>query len=124
MRTKYGEYPEYHTSLDDLRLVTPDGLKGGYDALRKALEVIEKDRVLRTTVLGEPQLGRRGLYPTISKKGSASHVRKMMNMIAYCDGQHSLLEVADRIGEPFWELIPIAEKLIEHGILEDVDGGM
>jgi len=117
MRSKYGEYPEYHTSLDDLSLVTSSGLEGGFTALKKTLEIIEKNVCPKTTVLGEPQLGKRGLYPKLSTKTSGEQVRAMMNLISYCDGQNSLLEIAELIEEPFWELAPIVEKLVDNGLL-------
>jgi len=117
MRSKYVEYPEYHTSLDDLTLVTPTGLAGGYTALRRAIEIIEQNVSLKTTVFGEPQLGKRGMYPTLSTKESGEPVRAMMNLISYCDGTRSLLEIADLINEPFWELAPIATKLTANGLL-------
>jgi len=118
MRSKYGEYPEYHTSLDDLNLVTPNGLEGGFRALRQTIEVIENNGYFRTKVLGEPQLGKRGLYPTISTKKSGKSVKNMMDLISYCDGSLSLLEIADIIHEPFWELLPIVDRLVSHGVLE------
>ena len=117
MRTKYGRYAEYHTSLDDLTVVTPAGLGGAFDVLRRCLECIEANRRPRAAVLGEPQLGRRGLYPTLSTKKSAVGVRDMMNLIAYSDGDLSLLEIADHIGVPMWDLIPIVEKLESEEIL-------
>ena len=118
MRSKYGEYPEYHTSLDDLNLVTPAGLGGGYTALQRAIEAIESNVIPVVTVLGEPQLGKRGLYPTLSTKGSTPAVRVMMNLISYCDGNHSLLDIADLIAQPIWELKPLLEPLVEHGLVE------
>lgn len=122
MRSKYGEYPEYHTSLDDLSLVTPAGLGGGLDVLRYAIQVIENNGRFKSKVFCEPQLGKRGLYPTISTKQTHNEVSAMMNLIAYCDGSATLLEIADCIGKPFWELVPIVQKLLRHDLLVDVDG--
>lgn len=118
MRSKYGEYPEYHTSDDNLDLISPEGLMGGFEALKKAITVLENNKFLRTTVNCEPQLGKRGLYPTISVKGSANEARKMMNFISYCDGNLSLLDIAEKIGGPVWELFDLADKLITNDVLE------
>ncbi|WP_405198347.1 DUF4910 domain-containing protein [Christiangramia sp. LLG6405-1] len=120
MRSKYGEYPEYHTSDDNLDLISPDGLTGGFEALKKAITVLENNNFLRTTVNCEPQLGKRGLYPTISVKGSANEARKMMNFISYCDGNLSLLEIANKINEPVWDLYDLSEKLIKNDVIEVV----
>jgi aminopeptidase-like protein len=125
MRSKYGTYPEYHTSLDDLTLVTPGGLQGAYDALQRCVECIEADERLQVTVLCEPQLGKRGLYPTLSTKQSGSQVRDMMNLIAYCDGKLSLLQIAEKLGVPMWELAPHVERLKSQRLLAsapDIEG--
>jgi len=118
MRSKYGEYPEYHTSLDDLNLVTPAGLKGGYMALKLALEVIEQNILPNITVLGEPQLGKRGLYPNISRNRLGGGTQALMNLLTYCDGKRTLLEIADLIGQPMWDLVPFVEQLKEYGLLD------
>lgn len=117
MRSKYGEYPEYHTSLDDLELVTSTGLAGGFDAIRQCLEVLEANIKPNITVLGEPQLGKRGLYPTLSTKESGAVVRTMMNLISYSDGEHDLVTIAEKISAPVSELLPIVEKLVDAGIM-------
>lgn len=117
MRSKYGCYPEYHTSLDDLNLVTPAGLLGGYEVLKKIIECLEIDELLSSTVLCEPQLGKRGLYPTISTKSSGAQVRDMMNFLAYSDGSLSNLEIAEKINAPLWKLNETIEKLKKEGVL-------
>lgn len=118
MRSKYGTFPEYHTSLDDLNLVTPSGLEGGYYAVKNILECIENDCVPRLNVLCEPQLGKRGLYPTLSTIESTMQVKTMMNLLAYSDGKLSLLEIAEIINVPMMELLPLVRNLYEHGIVD------
>ncbi|MDD4975385.1 MAG: DUF4910 domain-containing protein [Bacteriovorax sp.] len=120
MRSKYAEYPEYHTSLDDLTLITPEGLEGGFTVLQKAIETIENNCIPKVTVLGEPQLGKRGLYPTLSTKETHAKVRTMMDMIAYSDGTISMLEIAEIIKKPMTEMIPIYRALYDCGLLIDV----
>jgi len=117
MRTKYQEYPEYHTSLDNLDLVTPDGLSGGCEVLKRCIECIERDEVLKTTVMCEPQLGKRGLYPSLSTKRSNEQVKTMRNLLGYADGLHSLLEIAEIIGVPIWDLFEMVDRLKKEGIL-------
>ncbi len=119
LRTKYGEYPEYHTSLDNLdSVVTPKGLDGGYWALRRAIEAIERNKKYKVSILCEPQMGKRGLYPTLSTKSSNDEVDLMMNFISICDGKNSLLEIADRLNVPIWDLYELVEKLESHKLID------
>lgn len=118
MKTKYAQYPEYHTSLDDLEnVVTPKGLNDGYNILKLAIEALENNCIIKTSVLCEPQLGKRGLYPTVSTKEANKAVRTMMDLISFADGNLSLLEIADRCKTPIWNLYEIVEKLVAHEIL-------
>jgi aminopeptidase-like protein len=121
MRTKYGEYPEYHTSLDDLSLISPAGLSGGIVAIAKAILAIEMNGRYRATVLGEPQLGRRGLYPTLGTRNGNPVVRRLTDVLAYSDGKHDLLAIADLLGVPVWELSDVAQQLLAHELLADCD---
>lgn len=121
MRSKYGEYPEYHTSLDDLTLISPQGLEGGFTAIQKAIELIENNPVPLVTVLGEPQLGKRGLYPSLSTKFRDDTVKMMKDLLAYCDGSHTLIDIAETIGRAVEELVPIYQKLKEEELVVDLD---
>jgi aminopeptidase-like protein len=119
LRTKYGAYPEYHTSLDNLEnVVTSKGLEGGYWAIRKAIEAIERNKNYKTTVLCEPQMGKRGLYPTLSIRNENKKVIQMMNFISFCDGKSSLLEIADKLNMPIWDLYGLADELYSHNLIQ------
>jgi aminopeptidase-like protein len=69
------------------------------------------------TVLGEPQLGRRGLYPQNSMKGSTASVRDMLDLISHSDGETRLLDIADRCDRPIWAYVPDLDRLVAAGVL-------
>lgn len=118
MRSKYGEYPEYHTSLDiPGRVVTVRGLAESLALYRLLVEALEADCTPRSTVLGEPQLGRRGLYPQTSIKGSTASVKDMLDLISHSDGETRLLDIADRCDRPIWSYLPDLDRLVAAGVL-------
>lgn len=111
MRASYNAYPEYHTSLDDLTVISPEGLHGGFEAVRRCIELLERNYVYKVTVLCEPQLGSRGLYPTLSRKASDPAARSITNFLAYADGHRDLVDLAARIGLSAGEAMDIADRL-------------
>lgn len=119
MRSKFGTYPEYHTSLDAIGdVVCAEGLAGTLELHKKMLQIIEHNCVPVAQVLGEPQLGKRGLYPMISSKGSTDPVKNRLNFISYADGEHSLLEIAEKCQIPFEDLIPELVLLEKHQVIK------
>ena len=122
MRTPYFEFPEYHTSLDDLELVTPEALAGSLRMYHRLVEALEAARTYRVTVAeGEPQLGSRGLYAaTGGAKVNEQAKRDMMFLLNYCDGHADLLAAGDRVKRPIWELQDTVDLLCRHDLLRPV----
>lgn len=120
-RSKYGTYPEYHTSLDDLSVVSPAGFEGSLQVYQKCLNVLENNFRYRLTTYGEPQLGKRGLRPTLgSQKHYVADVMTISNFLAYCDGELDLIDIAEQINKPALELLPWVGKFLELGLIEKV----
>lgn len=120
-RSKYGEYPEYHTSKDNMDIISPSGLSGTYEVLKQCIQILEADKKYKIQCLGEPQLGKRGLYPTISQKGNYDEVTVMMNFIAYADGNNDLIDISNLIHVPVKNILPIADKLENAGLMKALE---
>lgn len=117
-RSKHGEYPEYHTSADDMSLISPNGLYGSYLVMKKVIDALENNFYYTILCKCEPQLGKRGLYPTTSQKGSYDNVRAIKNFIAYADGKNDLLDISRITNEPVEALIEVANKLFQNGLIK------
>ncbi len=120
MRSKYGEYPEYHTSLDDLTIVTPEGLQGGFDILKNCLEILEANHIWKATTPCEPQLGKHGLYSHRGSNKLTADARNLRHLLAYADGKLDLVDIANIIGVDARECNDIAIRLAEKGLLSAI----
>ena len=117
MRTKYGSYPEYHTHLDDLTVITPTGLQGGFDLVQRCLDDFQKTEYYLATQLGEPQLGKRGLYHSMHARTVTDQVLLRTHVLAYADGMHSVQDMAEKCDVPIDVVQTLVDELLEHGLL-------
>lgn len=119
MRTMYAHYPEYHTSLDNKDFISFEALEDSIDAYFKIVQRLETGRIFKNTVSrGEPQLGRRGLYPTLGTQSERTgEVAAMMWLLNLADGSRDLSGIAEDSGQPLKTLTPLAEKLRTAGLL-------
>lgn len=120
MRSKYHEYPEYHTSGDNLDFISPKGLNESFDMYMRCIHALENTHRYQATVMCEPQLGRHGLYQTLSKKGSSDNAKTIKDILAYCDGQKDLLSISEILSTSIESLIPYKDMLLEKGLIERV----
>lgn len=112
MRSKYGTYPEYHTNLDSLGdVVTSEGLQGSFEIYKRIILEIENQRYPVAQQIGEPQLGRRNLYPTTSIKGENSRPRLLADVLSFSDGEHSIEEIAMKLSIPKDDISRIVQDL-------------
>lgn len=118
MRGRHGQFPEYHTSADDLGFVSGERMSESIEVLERVLRVADRDRVLwNLAPRGEPQLGRRGLYRALGGTDIDDAQLAMLWVLHLCDGDHTLLDVARRAGLAFDAVAATAEVLEHHGLL-------
>jgi aminopeptidase-like protein len=122
MRTPFGEYPEYHTSADNLEFVSVGQLEDSFRKCATALEILDSNRVyVSLNPKCEPQLGKRGLYGTIGGQNQTrSHQMALLWLLNLSDGRHSLLDIAERSGADFDALRDGADALVQANLLEEV----
>lgn len=122
-RTPHGEFPEYHTSLDNLSFISEDQLADSLAAVERILQVVDADaRYLNLNPKTEPRLGKRGLYRTVAGQGHTPWTEMaLLWVLSGSDGDASLLDIADRAGRPFSEILAAAKALEAVGLLRRID---
>lgn len=124
-RSSHGQYPEYHTSADDLSLVTPGNLTHSLETYLSVIDVLEHNRAyVNLNPKCEPQLGKRGLYSSVgASAGSKLKEMALLWVLNLSDGQHDLLQIAERSGEPFADIRDAAHALLKCDLLKPMDAG-
>jgi len=122
MRSVWGTFPEYHTSADNLDFLAPESLAESLHVCASIVDVLENNRhYLNLVPFGEPQLGRRGLYPSMGGTAPESELSARLWVLNLSDGNHSLLDIAERSDLPFGLVNATAELLLQNGLLAPVD---
>tara|TARA_B100000902_G_scaffold183990_1_gene176567 strand:+ start:1398 stop:2696 length:1299 start_codon:yes stop_codon:yes gene_type:complete len=96
-RSKFFEYPEYHTSLDNFHLVTEKGLEGGYKVAKEAIKILMKKIIPKSITICEPNMGKRGLYNKLSIKtnyGNKNSTKNFLSFLQYSDGKNDLNQIS------------------------------
>ena len=121
MRTPNGCFPEYHTSADNLDFVTTASLADSLAKCREVMETLDGNRTyINQNPYCEPQLGRRGLYRAISGQAErGQHEMAIFWVLNFSDGQHSLLDIAERASMPFAIIKKAADALSSHQLLKE-----
>ncbi|GDY32499.1 DUF4910 domain-containing protein [Gandjariella thermophila] len=119
-RTPYAGYPEYHTSADNLDFVSPDAMADTLAVCREAFGLLDRNRrYVNLSPYGEPQLGRRGLYDSLGGRSDAKQAQlAMLWVLNLADGEHSLLDMAERSGLPFDAVADAARALHDAGLVK------
>ena len=118
MRSVYGEYPEYHTSLDNRELISIAALRESIDVYESILRALDQNvRYVSRAPMGEPQLSRRGLYDTLGTRENGAFAEALLWVLNYADGEHDLLGVAEMSGIALEELARAGEAACKAGLL-------
>jgi aminopeptidase-like protein len=96
-RSKYGTYPEYHTSLDNFKLVTYKGIMGGYKLAKSAIKILLEKKIPKVKILCEPFMTKYNLYPTLSIKNKNHISEKYMDFLQYADGKNTIESISKKI---------------------------
>ncbi len=120
-RTPHGRYPEYHTSADNLDLVQPIYLSDSFAKYVAVVDILEHNRTyINTNPKCEPQLGKRGLYGTMGgQKDTKTHEMALLWVLNLSDGDHALLDIAERSGLAFSIINTAADALRQSGLLQE-----
>jgi aminopeptidase-like protein len=119
-RTPHGEFPEYHTSADNLDFVKPGCLADSLTQCLAIIHLLENNRrYINLNPMCEPQLGKRGLYRRIGgpKDGGVEEI-SLLWVLNLSDGEHSLFDISERSGLSFGAVKSAADALVEHGLLK------
>ena len=110
-RTKFDEFPEYHTSMDNFKIVTLSGISGGFDVTKNAIEILQKKTIPISKYKCEPFMSKRKLYPHLSKKNNKKIPKYTMDFLQYADGKNDLEDISKLLNITFSQCNKICIKL-------------
>ena len=124
MKSKYGEFPEYHTSLDNMDFICADGLEHSFKVHVECIEILENNFSYKSKILGEPFLSKRGKNYIIvggKENDNSRSAQLILNIMAQCDGTMDVIDLSEILEMYAIDLIPILQSLLSEGLLETIE---
>ncbi|WP_321348352.1 DUF4910 domain-containing protein [uncultured Draconibacterium sp.] len=120
-RNSFGEFPEYHTSADNLDFVKPDGLQESFELLTRFVTIVDGNKTwINQNPKGEPQLGKFGLYKTTGGESvQKDYQMALLWILNLSDGKNSIIDIAERSGLKIDVLLQASQNLYEVGLLKE-----
>lgn len=118
-KSKFGEYPEYHTSDDNFKVVTKNGLEESLNVFSHIIDSLEIGCIPKNEFMCEPNLGKRNLYPLTSKKGNYKDIKIRMNLFAFSDGKENIFNISKKINSPLNKVIKEYKVLLKAKLLKN-----
>jgi aminopeptidase-like protein len=123
MRSKYGKFPEYHSSLDTFGdVVTRAGLSDSITVYNEAVSIMRNDFIPKANTFCEPNLGKRDLYALVSNPGihDKPFSRKILDVLSYCDGSNLPSDIASLCKMDIREVEEIISIALENNLVNDL----
>ena len=125
MRTKYGKYPEYHTSGDDLNLISSGNIRESLEAYIKCLDLFEKNKIYKCNTTCEPYLTKYNMYPTSASCGKNAWTEKRtfrnnLEVLHYCDGKNDVIEISKILNLNIPTVINSIEILLNNKLISEI----
>lgn len=120
MRSKFGEFPEYHTSKDTLgKVVTNEGLSSSFLIYKDLIKYVENNYFLKSTFKCEAFLSKRSMYPsTIEKYKKYNYIEDLLNVLSYCDGETSVYNILNKCNLENKQFLKIEKVLLKHKLID------
>jgi len=117
-RSKYNEYAEYHTSLDDINFINADSLNESLKFILLLIKTLQNNNKYQSTTFGEPKLDKLGLYRTHTLNGTEKDPNNLINFLSMCDGETDLIDISLSLSLSFNEVTKLANVALQHNLIK------
>ena len=122
MRSKYGTYPEYHTSLDNMSVISSEGLQKSFDLHCKVIELVQYNKIYESNIIGEPHFAKYGIDINLVGSRELSDFRRHAQNILMCtDGSLDVIDIAERLDVYYFDLVPVLDWLEDKNLISEID---
>ncbi len=118
-RSKFGDYKQYHTSADNLKLLTEKNLRESAFLIKEIVDEIQKNKIFLKQTTCEPFLTKYNLVNLIGGPQKKKYFEEVQNIIAYVGKDFDIKELSLKLKINFKKIFKIMMHLKKKNILKE-----